>query len=97
LVSSLALHDALPIFVTAYSDHALRAFEAQAIDYLMKPVDEQRLADALDRARLRLHEKRHVAEAERLREVLAEVAPDVVPDMSAEDRKSTRLNSSHVK
>ncbi|HZV19105.1 MAG TPA: LytTR family DNA-binding domain-containing protein [Sphingobium sp.] len=72
------------IFVTAYSDHALRAFEAQAIDYLMKPVDEQRLADALDRARLRLHEKRHVAEAERLREVLAEVAPDVVPDMSAD-------------
>mgnify|MGYP001121645850 CR=1 FL=1 len=32
------------IFVTAYSDHALRAFEAQAIDYLVKPVDEQRLA-----------------------------------------------------
>jgi two-component system, LytTR family, response regulator len=71
------------IFVTAYSDHALRAFEAQAIDYLMKPVDEQRLADALDRARQRLHEKRHVVEAERLREVLAEVAPDVVPDMSS--------------
>jgi len=72
------------IFVTAYSDHALRAFEAQAIDYLMKPVDEQRLADALDRARLRLHEKRHVAEAERLREVLAEVAPEAVPDMAAD-------------
>ncbi|MGF7170778.1 two-component system LytT family response regulator [Sphingobium xanthum] len=72
------------IFVTAYSDHALRAFEAQAIDYLMKPVDEQRLADALDRARQRLHEKRHVVEAERLREVLAEVAPDVVSDMGAD-------------
>lgn len=72
------------IFVTAYSDHALRAFEAQAIDYLMKPVDEQRLADALDRARMRLHEKRHVAEAERLREVLAEVAPEAVSDVAAE-------------
>jgi len=72
------------IFVTAYSDHALRAFEAQAIDYLVKPVDEQRLADALDRARQRLHEKRHVAEAERLREVLAEVAPEAVSDMAAD-------------
>lgn len=72
------------IFVTAYSDHALRAFEARAIDYLVKPVDEQRLADALDRARERLSEKRQVAEAERLREVLAEVAPEAMPDMAAE-------------
>jgi len=72
------------IFVTAYSDHALRAFEAQAVDYLMKPVDEQRLADALDRTRQRLLEKRNVAEVERLREVLAEVAPESMPDMAAE-------------
>jgi len=72
------------IFVTAYSDHAVRAFEARAIDYLVKPVDEQRLADALDRARERLSEKRQVAEAERLREVLAEVAPEAMPDMAAE-------------
>src|SRR3546814_15548934 len=28
------------VFVTAYSDHAIRAFEAQAVDYLMKPVRE---------------------------------------------------------
>jgi len=73
------------IFVTAYSDHALRAFEAKAIDYLMKPVDEQRLADALDRARTRLHEKRQVEEAGRLREVLAEVAPDAVSDISTDN------------
>jgi len=72
------------IFVTAYSDHAVRAFEAQAIDYLVKPVEEQRLADALDRARVRLSEKRQVAEAERLREVLAEVAPDAMPAMAAD-------------
>lgn len=39
------------IFVTAYDDHALAAFEARAIDYLLKPVREERLAAALDRAR----------------------------------------------
>ncbi len=72
------------IFVTAYSDHALRAFEAQAIDYLMKPVEEQRLADALDRTRQRLMEKRNVVEVERLREVLAEVAPDAMTDLGGE-------------
>ncbi|MBO9574388.1 MAG: response regulator transcription factor [Sphingobium sp.] len=72
------------VFVTAYSDHALRAFEAQAVDYLMKPVEEQRLADALDRVRQRLADKRQSAEAERLREVLAEVAPEAMPDLAGE-------------
>ncbi|WP_315761965.1 LytR/AlgR family response regulator transcription factor [Sphingomonas sp. Y38-1Y] len=66
------------VFVTAYSDHAIRAFEAQAVDYLMKPVEEARLADTLDRVRQRLTEKRGVEEVEKLKEVLAEVAPDAV-------------------
>ena len=70
------------VFVTAYSDHALRAFEADATDYLMKPVDEQRLADTLDRVRLRLHEKRGVEHAEQLREVLAEHAPAAAGEMA---------------
>ncbi|NWK97290.1 DNA-binding response regulator [Sphingobium lactosutens] len=73
------------IFVTAYSDHAIRAFEAQAVDYLMKPVEEGRLADALDRVRQRLSEKRQVQEAEKLREVLAEVAPQAMSDFVADD------------
>src|SRR6218665_1028239 len=64
------------VFVTAYQDHAIRAFEAQAMDYLMKPVDQRRLADTLDRVRQRLAEKRGHEEAGRLKEVLAEVAPD---------------------
>ncbi len=69
------------VFVTAYSDHALRAFEAQAVDYLMKPVEESRLADTLDRVRQRLAEKRGVEEVDRLKEVLAEVAPEAAADM----------------
>jgi len=60
------------VFVTAFGEHALRAFDAQAVDYLMKPVEEDRLADTLDRVRLRLQEKRGVEEAEKLKEVLAE-------------------------
>ena len=73
------------VFVTAYSDHALRAFEAQAVDYLMKPVEESRLADTLDRVRQRLSEKRGQAEVEKLKEVLAEVAPDTAAEMEAAD------------
>ncbi len=70
------------VFVTAYSDHAIRAFEAQAMDYLMKPVEEGRLADTLDRVRQRLAEKRGVEEADRLKEVLAEVAPNAAETLA---------------
>jgi len=72
------------VFVTAYSDHALRAFEAQAVDYLMKPVEESRLADTLDRVRQRLSEKRGVEEVGKLREVLADVAPEAAAEIAAE-------------
>jgi two-component system LytT family response regulator len=42
------------VFVTAYDEHALRAFEVNAVDYLLKPFGRERLADALARARERL-------------------------------------------
>jgi two-component system, LytTR family, response regulator len=73
------------VFVTAYNDHALRAFEAQAVDYLMKPVDEDRLADTLERVRQRLSEKKMAEEAGKLKEVLAEVAPDAMEGVESED------------
>ena len=41
----------LVIFVTAYDQHALRAFQVRALDYLLKPFDRERFADALQRAR----------------------------------------------
>jgi two-component system LytT family response regulator len=39
------------IFTTAYDQHAVRAFEVDALDYLLKPIDPSRLAEALGRAR----------------------------------------------
>ena len=42
------------VFVTAFDDYALRAFEASAVDYLLKPVNADRLAEAVSRAE-RLH------------------------------------------
>jgi two-component system, LytTR family, response regulator len=77
------------VFVTAYSDHALKAFEANAVDYLMKPVEEDRLADALERVRIRLSEKRGREEVEKLRNVLAEVAPDAMSQMTDDEDLST--------
>jgi len=39
------------VFVTAYDDFALRAFDANALDYLLKPINDDRLAEAIGRAR----------------------------------------------
>jgi two-component system LytT family response regulator len=74
----------LIVFVTAYQEHAVRAFEANAVNYLMKPVDEDKLADTLERVRQRLAEKRSAEEAEKLKSVLAEVAPDAMEAMPDE-------------
>ena len=77
------------IFVTAYSEHAVRAFEAEAIDYLVKPVEEDRLADAIDRVRKRLSEKRGGAELEKLKNVLSEVAPDAMANIEDSDEPAS--------
>jgi two-component system LytT family response regulator len=57
------------IFVTAYDQFALRAFEAHAIDYLLKPFDKARFARALDRARRQIE----MTGVDDLRERLAEL------------------------
>ena len=79
------------VFVTAYAEHAIKAFEANAVDYLLKPVDDDRLADALDRARTRISEKRGLEEVEKLKSVLAEVAPDAYDQMPDEEEAASRF------
>ncbi len=78
------------VFVTAYQEHAIRAFEANAVNYLMKPVDEDKLADTLDRVRTRLAEKRSAEEAEKLKGVLNEVAPDAMSSMPEDEESAAR-------
>ncbi|MDD3799827.1 MAG: LytTR family transcriptional regulator DNA-binding domain-containing protein [Novosphingobium sp.] len=78
------------VFVTAYEEHAIRAFEANAVNYLMKPVDEDKLADTIERVRQRLAEKRSAEEAEKLKNVLSEVAPDAVEAMPEQEDGTNR-------
>ena len=74
------------VFVTAHDEHAVAAFEVHAVDYVLKPVDPERLAEAVRRA------KRRIASApgsaardddrelrERLAALVAEVSAAVVP------------------
>src|SRR6266550_9028561 len=52
------------IFVTAYDQHAIEAFEVNAVDYLLKPVDQVRLELAVQRARRRIDIDRPADRAE---------------------------------
>ncbi len=52
------------IFVTAYNEHALRAFEVHAVDYLLKPFADARFAEALERAKQRVGKKQAAPAAE---------------------------------
>lgn len=54
------------IFVTAYSEHALDAFAVKALDYLVKPVDANRLAQAIQRAREHIALHAHAQKMERI-------------------------------
>jgi two-component system LytT family response regulator len=61
------------VFVTAFDRFAIQAFEAHALDYLLKPVDEERLGRALERVRAQWQQKQAVAQREQLMALLAEV------------------------
>ena len=50
-VLELLGRDVPVVFITAYDQYALRAFEVHAVDYLLKPFSEERFAEALSRAR----------------------------------------------
>jgi two-component system LytT family response regulator len=90
-----------PVFVvvTAFRKHYARAFELQAVDYVVKPFTADRFAAALDHARTRVHERRAAATesgvgdlAARLRAVLAAIGvePSRARPVAVHDRATGR-------
>jgi two-component system, LytTR family, response regulator len=73
------------VFVTAYEQYALKAFDAHAIDYLLKPFDDQRLLAALERARTWLSRKPPPQE----------LVPGLLEDVAA-NRKRSRFIVKHA-
>lgn len=75
-LDGLGVASALPpggpavIFATAFDEHAIRAFELAAVDYLLKPIQKDRLAAALERLRAK-----PLAASDLARAVLAQLAP----------------------
>jgi two-component system LytT family response regulator len=84
--------DAMPlvVFVTAYDRHALKAFEVHALDYVLKPVDPERLREAIERAASMLSLQRGVSLADRLEALIGGLQPTIPvsesPTASAPER-----------
>lgn len=64
------------VFITAFSQYATRAFDVSAVDYVMKPFSDQRLRDALERAKRRVRERRLGALADEVAHQPAETGGD---------------------
>ena len=64
----------LTVFVTAYDQHAIQAFDANALDYLLKPFSDERFEATMRRARLRVEERTSRAFGARLERLLTQEA-----------------------
>lgn len=89
------------VFVTAYDKYAIDAFEANALDYLVKPVEEERLKDAIHRALDAMKSRAAASRESRLVELLASLSEDdrdrikeliSEPAFTEKDRYSERLS-----
>jgi two-component system LytT family response regulator len=80
------------IFVTAHDEFAIQAFDVHALDYLLKPFDDERFYQALNRARTHMHDHDASALRHRLRDFLREANGDLGPQPSDRERRQlTRI------
>lgn len=69
------------VFVTAYDEYAIQAFDANAIDYVLKPIEDGRLQEALDRVRENLSQKQALKHRESLLKLVSNITGEQVSTM----------------
>jgi DNA-binding LytR/AlgR family response regulator len=79
------------VFVTAFDEHAIEAFEVNAVDYLLKPVDAGRLSEAIDRARLRMRAVHAESAADPMRAQLEQLTKMVADRQIRRDQVAIKV------
>jgi two-component system LytT family response regulator len=87
-VLELLGRDVAVVFVTAFDEHAIKAFEVHAVDYVLKPVSEERIATALERARERVAPRASVP----VQEIVAAARPAGQPATRLVVRQGPRVH-----
>jgi two-component system LytT family response regulator len=82
----------LVIFTSAYDQYAIRAFESNALDYLLKPFDQERLHHALERARAELLKARDREITHRILNLLSQVRSVTLPAPDRDSRLVIKAN-----
>jgi two-component system LytT family response regulator len=82
----------LVIFTSAYDQYAIRAFESNALDYLLKPFDQERLHHALERARAELLKARDREITHRILNLLSQVRSVALPASDRDSRLVIKAN-----
>jgi two-component system LytT family response regulator len=80
------------VFTSAYDQYAIRAFEANALDYLLKPFDQDRLHHAVERARSELYKSRNSEITHRILSLLSQVRSMTIPAPQRDNRLVIKVN-----
>jgi two-component system LytT family response regulator len=81
------------VFVTAYEQYAMKAFEVHALDYLLKPVEDNRLMEAIHKAEERFNSKQDVGQKQRLASLVSQFTGDDCEDILRRLAKGESLES----
>lgn len=84
-------HEPAVVFVTAHDEHAVRAFEAHALDYVLKPLDDDRFGETLERAKRQVREEHDAERLSRRLTALLEAEPGSEPTDRIVVRKGDRI------
>ena len=66
------------LFLTAYDEYAVQAFEANALDYILKPIDEDRLLQVMEKVRTNLSQKRALKQKRLVLELASQISGEAI-------------------
>jgi two-component system LytT family response regulator len=75
------------LFLTAYDEYAVQAFEVNALDYILKPIDEERLNQVLEKVRANLRQKRALKHRRLLLKLVSDISGEPIDSIEDLDEK----------